>query len=267
MSRWKRSLTLARTSWRVVRADRELLWLPVLAYGVSGVVALVAVAVIGATDVVDSAPAVAVAVGLAGALAVVYTWVFVKAAIVSAANERLTGGDPTVATGLAGARAVAGKLLGWAAIEGTVGWILSSLRSSDNPLASIIGMFADVAWKALTFLVLPAIVLERHGARGAIKRSSSLLKATWGENLVAQAGIGLLTMLAIIVAVPVVMAVGALSQIAALAIAVGWTLVVVAVNIALSAVYQTALYRYAVDGVPPELFAEADLRAVFAAKR
>lgn len=266
MSRWKSSLNLARTSWRVVKADRELLWLPIIAYGVGLVLAVVALGVIVGAGVADTSPGVAYAVGIAAALAIVYVWVFVKAAIVSAANERLTGGDPTVATGLAGARSVAGKLLGWAVIEGTVGWIMSSLRQSDNPLASIIGMFADVAWKALTFLVLPAIVIERNGARGAIKRSSSLLKSTWGENLVAQAGLGVLTMLAIFAALPVVVAVGAVSQLAALAIAGAWVLVVIAVNVTLTAVYQTALYRYAVDGAAPALFDEADLRAVFATK-
>ena len=44
----------------------------------------------------------------------------------------------------------------------------------------------------MTFLAIPVVALEGKGPFASLKRSGTLLKSTWGENLGAQVGFGLL---------------------------------------------------------------------------
>ena len=46
-----------------------------------------------------------------------------------------------------------------------------------------------------------------------------------------------------------------------------WLLVVMCVTSALSGVFQTALYHYAANGMPPAAFADAHLERAFVARR
>ena len=53
----------------------------------------------------------------------------------------------------------------------------------------------------MTFLVLPVLVVEQIGPIQAVKRSAELFKRTWGENMIANAGIGLVALVATFVGV------------------------------------------------------------------
>jgi len=50
-------------------------------------------------------------------------------------------------------------------------------------------------------------------------------------------------------------------------VAVAWVLVVTVVVSALSGIYRTALYRFAVDGTTPPAFAGVDLEHAFGPRR
>ena len=114
-------------------------------------------------------------------------------------------------------------------------------------IANLLGM----AWAVLTFLTIPIIMLEDLGPISALKRSGTLFRQTWGENLVAQAGFGLFGFFAMIPG----LAIGALAVASGngvvigvgIAIAVAWIAIVMVVMASLTGIYQTALYRYAVD--------------------
>jgi hypothetical protein len=105
----------------------------------------------------------------------------------------------------------------------------------------------------------------------AIRRSKDLFKRTWGENVSAQIGFSLLSFLAILPAIVIVAigvnAGGAIAGITIL-VAVVWIVGVVAAIAAMSVIFQTALYHYAVDGhVPAGYFTDADMRAAFAPRQ
>src|SRR5206468_30808 len=63
-------------------------------------------------------------------------------------------------------------------------------------VAGLLGM----AWNVMTFFVLPVLVVEGVGPFAAVKRSCAVLKAAWGEALVANFGTGLLMFLFTLVA-------------------------------------------------------------------
>ena len=123
----------------------------------------------------------------------------------------------------------------------------------------------------MLFRSVPIIVFEDVGPVNALKRSGTLLKHTWGENLFAQAGLGLFTILPMVAAIAIG-AVGVASgstivAVALLAMAVVIALLTTVIIGALSGIYRTALYRYAVDGRVPTPFAGADLEHVFGPRR
>jgi hypothetical protein len=133
-----------------------------------------------------------------------------------------------------------------------------------------VGRFAvglvGIAWTLVTYLVVPLLVLENVTVGAAIRGSSALFKRTWGENVLGNAGVGLVSMLASLPAIAL-FAIGAASGGAAgvgLMVLGGlWLLVVAVVSSALSGIYQTALYRYAASGTVAPAFADADLGQAF----
>ncbi len=124
------------------------------------------------------------------------------------------------------------------------------------------GMF-NMAWGVITFLILPVIMFDDLGPIAGLKRSGQLLRTSWGENLTAQVGFGLLTVL---MAAPgiILIAVGASSGFWPLLIigvlAVMFAMVVAA---ALNGIFQTALYLFVTTGSAPEGFGEQQLTSSF----
>jgi len=171
-----------------------------------------------------------------------------------------------VAGGIEAARRKAGAILPWALLSATVSLVLRSLEDR----AGVVGRFAiglvGLAWSLVTYLVVPILVLENVTVGAAIRGSSALFKRTWGENVVGNAGVGLVSFLAAIPGAAVV-AIGASSGGAAgvglIVLGAAWLVLVAVVSSALSGIYQTALYRYAASGSVAPAFAEANLGQAF----
>lgn len=285
MSRLRNTWQLAKISWTVLRKDRELLWIPVLSLLVSATVLGVAVlaarvvtvgVVTMSTTGVDKQAAEAtdpatIVVSVIATLALGVITVFFKGVLVAGAHERMTGGDPTVRSAVSGAWARIGGLVPWAIVTVTVGLVFKVLRALVGGwLRRLAIRVVRIAWEVVTFLAVPAIVIEKLGAIDGMKRSAKLLGQTWGENLAARVGFGLLGLLLVIPA-PVVAGLLAASGVRVLTVvgiiaAVVWLLVVTVVLTALSAIFQTALYLYATTGRPPAGFEQAPLAQSFATR-
>jgi hypothetical protein len=273
MGRISNTIALAKVSWKVLRKDRELLVLPVLSFVTSIVVlALLWLPTLSAIDTSGLAGesgdpgAALIIVGVISAMAMSIISVFFNGALVAGAHERLSGGDPTVRSALGRALSRLSGLLPWAIITGTVGLILQAARERAGWLGRFVVNMVGMAWQTATFLVVPAIVIDDLGAVDGLKSSASLLKRTWGENIAARVGFGLLGLVAMIPAVVVLMATGALggaALVVGIILAVAYVALVVVVLTALNAVFQTALYLYATTGSVPTGFDDSNLQASF----
>ena len=273
MGRISNTIALAKVSWRVLRKDRELLLIPVLSFLASiAVLALIWLPTLSAIDTSalegerEDPGALLGIVGIITAMALSIITVFFNGALVAGAHERLSGGDPTVRSAVRRAFSRLPGLLPWAILTGTVGLILQAVRERAGWLGRFVVNMIGMAWKTATFLVVPAIVIDDHGAISGLKASAALLKRTWGENIAARVGFGLLGFVAIIPAVLVVGATGALGGAAlvlGILVAVPYLALVVVVLTALNAVFQTALYLYATTGSVPTGFDDANLQASF----
>jgi Family of unknown function (DUF6159) len=271
MGRFQRSLELAKASWRTLRADRELLALPVFSFIGS---LIVAGAALGLVFLIDYDPALGfedfqlstaggIVLVLAGMiLAVVAT--FFQAAMVGGANERLTGGDPTVASALAVAKSRVGVIVAWALFSWTIGAILRAIENRAGAVGKFVVGFIGMAFRVVTFLAVPVLVFENVGPVNTLKRSGELFKRKWGENLIAQAGLGIVAFLAIIPIAIVAAILGALIHpIVAIIVALPLIAVLIVVMTSLTAIYQTALYHYVTTNEIPSGFDGAGLESAF----
>ncbi len=268
----KRGFRLLGASWQVLKADRELLWLPVVSF----VFILIATFGVGALAWViggdftqrDKFPEGLDYVWLFAFYFVTYfIGIFFNAAVVGAAMIRLEGGDPTVGDGLKAAWAKRGKIAGWAAVSATVGLILRSLEERAGFLGRIVIGLIGAAWGAITFFVVPVILYEPLGVGQAIKRSAGIFKQRWGETFVGTGSIGIAMFLLIFLVGAVAAGLGAVWIPLGVVVAVIGIGLVVAIGSALSGIFNSALYRYATTGEAPGAFSEADLQGSFKPKR
>ena len=287
MGKFGRSWALAKSSWSVLRADKELLLLPVIS-GITTLVVMASFALpIFLTTSTDNSSATTLADGtttgstfhiapvgyvliFVAYIALAYVTIFFNTALISAADERMRGGNPTLGSALRGATSRAGAILPWAIVSATVSMVLRSLEQRAGILGRLVIGLVGMAWSLVTFLVLPILVLEHVGVGTAIKRSAELFKRTWGENVIANAAMGFIGLLAVLIPIPLVIAAAATgfapAIVSAIVLAVVWFLAVSIVLSALGVVYQVALYRYATDGVAPAAFATVDLGGAFRPK-
>jgi hypothetical protein len=278
MGRWARSKQLAQASWAVLRQDKELIVLPLLSGLASLLIAVTFLVPIGlsargtdATGGTSFEPGPLQYVLLFVMYVVLaYVAIFFKTALLCGADERLRGGDPTLGTALAGAASKAGRILPWAIVSATVSMVLRAVEQRSGLLGRIVIGIVGMAWTVVTFLVLPILVFEDVSVGEAVKRSTALLRNTWGENLIVNGGIGLFTLVLMLPALLLVGA-GALTGTAlglgtTIVIAVVWAIAVSCWANALSSVFQLALYRYATQGAAPGPFAGVDLGSTFTRK-
>ncbi|MGZ4690101.1 MAG: DUF6159 family protein [Acidimicrobiia bacterium] len=280
MTRMQRSWALAKSSWAVLKSEKGLLWLPVLSFVFSaivvGVFALAVWATLGKETGINgneeySANVLTYLLGFCTYIGVAFVQTFFLAALCAGANERLQGRDTTLGMALGVAETRLHRILPWAVLSATVSVIIQAIEERFGVLGRVIGSLFGAAWNVVTFLSVPIIVFEDLGPIDALKRSGHLLKQTWGENLMAQIGLGLIGLIAFVPGA-LVIALGIMAGdvlVTVPLVAVGAVLLAVAISVvaALSGIYRTALYRYAVDGQVPEAFASTDMEHAFGKRK
>jgi hypothetical protein len=274
-----RSIELAKASFRVLRADKELLLFPFVSFLVLILVSIsffVPFALVGGVDSATRGQA-NIASYVVGFLfyVVSYTVIFFfNTALVGAAMIRLDGGDPTLRDGFRIAFSHLPQILVYAVIAATVGMILRAISERAGFLGQIIAGIIGFAWSVATFLVVPVLVVEKVGPIAAIKRSASLLRQTWGEQLVGNFGLGIvfgllifgLLILGGLLAFLAFQVSGylALAVVVVMVILVG---IVALVGSALSGIFTASLYRYATKGEGGQMFKTETLAGAFRQKK
>ena len=267
MGTLSRTWSLAKSSWAVIKLDRELLVIPIISAVVSLLVAAVFVVPMVLTSQDDeSTSGLIFILGVLLVMALTVVSVLFQGALVFGAHERFTGGDPTIGSAIGGALSKFHRLLPWAILTATVGMILRWVREEMGFIGRILGSLLDTAWQVLTYLVVPIVMFEDRGPIDGVKRSSQLFKGTWGENLAARVGFGLLGFVLILPAVALFV-VGASSGFWPLiVVGVLWVIAVAVLMTAMNAVFQTALYLYATTGSVPTGYTATDFTGSFGAK-
>ena len=274
-SRYMRSWQLIQASVQVLRTDNALLILPAVSGIATTLLAggFVTLAMYDGTFTAMSRQSHSLQ-SFGPFYAWLFCWyvvqyfvvIFFNTALVGAAMAVLNGGRPTVGAALNLALSRIGTILGYAVISATVGVLLDTIARRLGLIGRLIEGALGLAWTAATFLVVPILAAEGIGPLKAIERSTALLRKTWGENLIGNAGISVV-MTAISGVIGLVGIGGGMMLfnhgqpvlgVAMFSASVTALLLVVLIAAALSGIYSAAVYYYAVIGRPPAGF-DADL--------
>lgn len=269
-------LRLTKASWQVMREDKELIALPVMS-AVTSLIFLVLflavpVVLIGTSQAVNLLSYIALFLSYLG---LAFITIFFQSALILFANERMTGGNPTLKSALRDAWKNARHILPWAIITATVSVVLNLISERAGFIGKIVVALVGVAWTIVTLLVLPILVIEGVGVKEAFTRSGGALKRTWGEELTGLWGIGIIRFLAMLPGILFfggMIYIGISTEVYLVAqfgfiLMVIWLVVLGLFFSALSGVFRTALYRYAMFGETSAGFSQDLLENAFKQKK
>jgi hypothetical protein len=163
---------------------------------------------------------------------------------------RLAGETPSIAAGLRRAASRAHVILLWALLTSTVGRILHGFQERAGWVGRIVLGIIGVSWNLAAFLIVPVLVMENAGVLDSLRRSSALLRNTWGEQLISGIAFGWYGLLCAIPGV-VLGALAANGYPLFLVPAVLWFAALFAAFTAASEIFTVVLYRYATTGEAP----------------
>lgn len=221
---WK----MTKLGTKVVRADPELMIYTLISLILSlGVAILVISGTFGLSALVpettdatsnsneeDAFAVATLTLAFLGYMAISIVTVFWNSAIIASAYERLSSGsNPSFSFGIKKASECLPSIFIWGIISGTVGLFLKILEgiSQDEkagPLAffaMLIHFILGAAWWALTFFVVPMMVLDKHGVFDSLQSSPKLFADTWGENAGATGGLGIIQFLTTLLCISICM--------------------------------------------------------------
>lgn len=271
--RISRSWRLTRTAWQVVRADRSLLALAIIA-AVTGAAGMVLILVL--SDAFGNggfSEGRLVLVALVFAYPLTFVSVFFNTAIAAAAGAALEGRHLSLSEALAVPMRRLGQVALWALIAAAVGFVIEQLASRLPLGGSIVARLVGLAWSLASLFAIPVLALEGCSAPECLRRSAHVIKERWGEGI---GGSVIITAWMALVILPVGVALAAVIVAAgdqpavrdfAIALAILAIVAIVALQNVVRQTFAVALYRFATTNAPQGPFADGDLRSPFGRRR
>jgi uncharacterized protein DUF6159 len=273
MKRIKRGWALSRKSWRVLNSHRELVRFPL--YGAAATIPLAFVFLGPGLYLLDKD-------ALGGAIPLLVIGVYVLSVVgfyfsvglAAAADMIFRGEQATVSDGLAVARSRFSQICGWAAVSTAISVLMGALENQGGIAGTIAARLVGMAWSLVTFLAVPVIAIEGAGPFETLKRSASLFKSRWGQQITGNIAIGGAVFLFGVLPSAALIAIGVLiwasaSFAGALLVVLGAIGLAIALLIskALSGIFGVALYRYALDGEAVGGFTAEDMESAVKRKK
>jgi hypothetical protein len=272
MSKIRRGWGLTKKSWGLLNEHRSLIRFPL--YGAVATTLLAIVFMGPGLYLLDQDE-------LAGAIPLLVIGVYVLSVVgfyfsvglAACADMIFRGQHATVSDGLAVARSRFAQICGWAAVNTAISAVMGVLENQGGIGGQIAARLVGMAWSLVTFLAVPVIAIEGTGPVETIKRSASMFRSRWGQQITGNIAIGgavfLFGMLpaALLIAIGVVVWSSA-SFLGALLVVIGAILLAISllVSKALSGIFGVALYRYALDGETVGGFTQEELESAVKTK-
>ncbi|MEE2620729.1 MAG: DUF6159 family protein [Chloroflexota bacterium] len=266
-NRVSNTLKMMKSCLDVLKKDRELILFPVFA-AISVAIFVLIISAGGYLDNLDTEQGGSLAPLILLIFGANFLIVFFNSALVSAALERLRGGDPNVKSGLSHAIKHIHHIFFWSIIVTIVAILIAIIRGDRRENSIFREIFASIiqaGWAMMTFFVVPIIVSENIGPINAIKRSTSLFKQTWGDQVVANFGFGIFQLFGVLLGVVVGWFFGLFSQVLGAVLGGSLAVMSVAIIYTLEGIYKAALYEFALGEKPLE-FQQEDLRTAYQRK-
>lgn len=254
MSRIKRGWALTKKSWALLNEHRSLLQFPLY-----GAVATIPLALIflgpGLYFIDDDTYAAAIPLIAVGIYVLSVVGFFFSVGLAAAANMIFNGQEATVSDGLAVARQRFSQICGWAALSTAISLLMAVLENQGGIFGDVAARLVGMAWSLVTFLAVPVIAIEGTGPFTTLKRSATMFKQRWGQQITGNIAIGGIVFIAGMLPAAILIAGGialwsSAAFLGAVLVVIGAIVLAIAILIskALSGVFGVALYRYALDG-------------------
>ncbi|MCH2673674.1 MAG: DUF6159 family protein [Dehalococcoidia bacterium] len=265
------TIHLMKSCVKVLKKDKELVLFPILA-ALFVIILLGVIFSMGGISLSENqdeqGSIIPLAILIFGANFIV---VFFNSALISAALERLRGGDPNISSGLSHAFKHIHHIFLWSIIVTIMALIFAAIRSSGRNrgmmgqiMTEIFASFLQAGWAMMTFFVVPIVVSENLGPISAIKRSSGLFRQTWGNQVAANFGFGIFQILALLASGALGWFFGLVSPTLGMIVGVLCASISVSIIYTLEGIYKAALYEFAMGEKPLE-FEQQDLRTAYRA--
>jgi hypothetical protein len=273
MKRIRRGWALTKKSWALLNSHRELVRFPLYG-GIATIVLGLVFLGPGAFALDQHTYGVGVPLIVIGIYVLSVVGIYFSVGLAACADRIFRGESATVGDGMAVANSRFGAICGWAALSTAIGLVVGLLESQGGTLGEIAGRLVGAAWSLVTFLSVPVIAIEGTGPLDTLRRSASLFRERWGQQITGNLAIGgavfllgVLPALALIVVGFVIwpstgVGGGALVVIGALILCVA-----LLISKALSGIFGVALYRYALDGEVVGGFTQDELESAVKRKR
>jgi uncharacterized protein DUF6159 len=272
MARIRRGWGLTKKSWALLSENRSLIRFPL--YGAVATTLLGIVFLGPGLYLFDQDE-------LAGAIPLIVIGVYVLSVVgfyfsvglAACADMIFRGQEATVADGLAVARSRFAQICGWAAVATAISALMGVLENQGGIGGQIAARLVGMAWSLVTFLAVPVIAIEGTGPVETIKRSASMFRQRWGQQITGNIAIGAAIFLLGVLPAVLLIAIGvavwsSASFLGALLVVIGAIVLAIAllVSKALSGIFGVALYRYALDGEVVGGFTQTDLESAVKVK-
>jgi hypothetical protein len=272
MSRIKRGWGLTKKSWALLNSHRELIRFPLY-----GAVAMIPLAILffapGLYLLDQNTYAGAIPILILGVYVLSVISFYFSVGLAAAANMIFSGQEATVADGLAVARSRFAQICGWAALSTAISVVMAALENQGGIAGNIVARLVGTAWALVTFLAVPVIAIEGSGPFGTLKRSASIFKSKWGQQISGNLAIGAAVFFLGFLPAAILIVAGILiwssaSFAGALLVVIGVIALALAMLIskALNGVFGVALYRYATEGEAVGGFTTAELESAVKVK-
>lgn len=272
MRRIKRGWALTKKSWGVLKENPSLVRFPL--YG--GIATtLLAIVFLGPGLYLweEDQIAGAIPVIVIGVYVLSFVGFYFSVGLAACADMIFRGQEATISDGLAVSRARIAQISGWAAVSAAISLVMNLLENQGGTLGQIAARLVGMAWTLVTFLAVPVIAIEGTGPFETIKRSASLFRERWGQQITGNIAIGAAVFLLGVLPAGILIAGGVLlwstsSFLGALLVIVGVLALAIALLIsrALNGIFGVALYRYALDGQVVGGFTQEDLESAVRVK-
>jgi len=272
MRRIKRGWALTKKSWGLLREHPSLIRFPL--YGAVATT-LLAIITLGPGLYLWDEDQLAGAIPLIvlGVYVLSFVGFYFSVGLAACADMIFRGQEASVSDGLAVARTRIAQISGWAAVSAAISLVMGLLENQGGTLGTVAARLVGMAWSLITFISIPVIAIEGTGPFETIKRSASLFRERWGQQITGNLAIGgAVFLIGVLPAVLLIVAGVALwsaaSFLGALLVVIGALVLAIALLIsrALSGIFGVALYRYALDGEVVGGFTQEDLESAVKVK-
>ncbi len=273
MKRIRRGWALTKKSWGLLKAHRDLVRFPLYG-GIATIILGLVFLGPGAFALDKHTYAIGVPLIVIGIYVLSVVGIYFSVGLAACADKIFRGEDATVSDGLAVANSRFPQICGWAALSTAIAVVIGLLENQGGALGDIAGRLIGTAWSLVTFLSVPVIAIEGTGPFVTLKRSGSLFKQRWGQQITGNLAIGGVVFLLGLLPAAALIVVGVIvwpsvGFVGALLVVIGALVLCIAllVSKALSGIFGVALYRYALDGQVLGGFTQEDLESAVRPKR